>query len=290
MFSIIVAALTIAPCIAFEPPQHADLRTWVPTSTPQSSLNFTQYICSGGNALNDCESSTSKGCKATTHEQGACLTSGGGKQSLTVTCKQTPLGMSVNIVVYPGVQNCTGTPNPFQEKADFCYQSGGGKEFFKYECEKSLAATQPQAHTSWRTIAASVATGIGITSPSAKQIHMMIGWIQAEKGGAQCNALGCTLELPGSSKYNGANVQNYPNAGDGIHAVVATLTTGHHTAHGYDPIVAALKAGDPKHFCHAIGSSAWGTPSGGPNGACATVTEAVAQTGSSPGWGSNSYC
>ena len=135
-----------------------------------------------------------------------------------------------------------------------------------------------------------MAAGLGISSPSPKQIHMMIGWIQAENGGAQCNALGCTLVLPGSSKYNGANVQNYPSAAVGIHAIVTTLSQGQHTAHGYDAIVTALKAGDPKHFCHAIGSSAWGTASGGPNGACATVAEAVAQTGSSPSWGSKSYC
>ena len=107
---IAASALLTAPCLAFEPPQHEDLSTYTTTST--SSLNFTQYVCSGSDALDDCESSKGTGCKTTTHQQGACLTSGGGKQSLTVTCKQTPLGMGVDIVVYQGVQNCTGTPNP----------------------------------------------------------------------------------------------------------------------------------------------------------------------------------
>ena len=110
---IAASALLTAPCLAFEPPQHEDLSTSTfKYTTTTSSLNFTQYVCSGSDALDDCESSKGTGCKTTTHQQGACLTSGGGKQSLTVTCKQTPLGMGVDIVVYQGVQNCTGTPNP----------------------------------------------------------------------------------------------------------------------------------------------------------------------------------
>ena len=113
-----------------------DLREWKPVSTTAKgpdALNFTQFVCTGADALNDCETEKNK-CKASTHLQGACLSAGGGAESLTITCKQTPLGVDVDIVVYSGVTNCTGTPNPFSEKADFCYQSGGGKEFFAYEC------------------------------------------------------------------------------------------------------------------------------------------------------------
>jgi hypothetical protein len=130
-----------APSAEFGAARHADLSAW---TTPVLSgaalssappLNFTQFVCKGTNALNECEDSKGTGCDQTTHAQGACLTSGGGKQSLTVVCKQTPLGVNVDITIYAGVANCTGTPNPFTEKADFCYQSGGGQEFFKYECQ-----------------------------------------------------------------------------------------------------------------------------------------------------------
>lgn len=94
--------------------------------------NFTQYVCDGGNALNECETGT--GCSTTTHAQGACLTSGGGKNSLVVTCNKTPLGEQVHFEIYDQSTNCTGRTNPFDEAADFCFQSGGGSSFIKYEC------------------------------------------------------------------------------------------------------------------------------------------------------------
>jgi hypothetical protein len=138
MIKFAVAATLVVLANGFKNTEHEDLSKWKSVPKTETSLNFTQFVCKGSDALNNCEGDVSK-CGSTTHEQGACLTAGGGAESLTVTCKQTPLGVDVDIVVYQGVTNCTGTPNPFTEKADFCYQSGGGKEFFKYECEqKSL--------------------------------------------------------------------------------------------------------------------------------------------------------
>ena len=282
-----------SPCIAL--PQHEDLSTWTKSSKSPMSLNFTQYVCSGADALNDCESAKGKGCKSTTHEQGACLTSGGGKQSLSVTCKQTPLGVDVDIVVYQGVTNCTGTPNPFTEKADFCYQSGGGKSFFKYECEKKsasagvaagavVATEAPMASTDFNTFAVSVLSQLGAPTTGASK-HIMVGWMQQEDGkvtGGRCNPLGCTVKETGSTPFNHNNppVQNYVHAGQGVTATVETLKNGH--PH-YQAMINALVAGDYQKFCKQLALSPWGTKS------CAAIAQCV-ETKDSDGWGKKTLC
>ena len=284
-FVVVAAALsaTLASLShGFKAPEHEDLQEWQPMSTTAKGENFTQYVCTGADALNDCETEKNK-CKATTHVQGACLSAGGGTESLTVTCKQTPLGVDVDIVVYSGVTNCTGTPNPFSEKADFCYQSGGGKEFFAYECEKS-AAEAPMAPTDFNTFAVSVLSQLGAPTTGASK-HIMVGWMQQEDGtdtGGHCNPLGCTEKEPGSTPFNHNNppVQNYAHAAQGVAATVETLKNGH--PH-YQAMINALKAGDYQKFCHQLAVSPWGTKS------CAAIAQCV-ETKDSDGWGDKILC
>ena len=55
-------------------------------------------------------------------------------------------------------------------------------------------------------------------------------WRRFEGGTALWNPLNTEERRPGSSNYNSAGVQNYPNEASGINATVDTLTNGRYTA------------------------------------------------------------
>jgi hypothetical protein len=92
--------------------------------------NFTQYICTGAKPLDECTNDLSS-CAAHTHVQGTCLSSGGGKASLTAVC--TSAG-TIKFSIYAGSHNCTGNVQYSTQIIDVCEELGGGKEFVKMEC------------------------------------------------------------------------------------------------------------------------------------------------------------
>lgn len=74
---------------------------------------------------------------------------------------------------------------------------------------------------------------------------------------ARNNPLATTLHRPGSTDYNPAGVQDYPDFGEGVHASLDTLAEDHP---GYGPIREALAAGtDAVQVAGAVHDSAWGS-------------------------------
>jgi hypothetical protein len=81
--------------------------------------------------------------------------------------------------------------------------------------------------------------------------------MQSEGGSAKNNPLNTTQHMPGSTRFNSADVQNYVSAEQGIEATIKTLG---YKGHGYEKIVAALKQYKPAtEIIDAIGESDWGT-------------------------------
>lgn len=81
------------------------------------------------------------------------------------------------------------------------------------------------------------------------------GWQPAEGGTAKHNAFNTTLVLPGSTKYNSINVQNYVNQDQGVEAFVSVISE---TL--YAKFLAALRAGkNPYYLAVELGRTVWGT-------------------------------
>lgn len=85
---------------------------------------------------------------------------------------------------------------------------------------------------------------IGNGCPSAEVLNFVIGWTIEECGhslarAAAYNLFNTTLELPGSTKYNWANVQNYTSYEQGIEANAKVLQNGL-----YPTLLEALKTND----------------------------------------------
>lgn len=82
-------------------------------------------------------------------------------------------------------------------------------------------------------------------------------WMQAEGGSARNNPMNTTLHMPGSTRFNSADVQNYTSAEQGVEAMVATLKF---RGHGYEKITRRLRDNKPAtEIVAAIGESDWGT-------------------------------
>lgn len=93
---------------------------------------------------------------------------------------------------------------------------------------------------------------------SRRNLFALLAWMQAEGGTALCNPLNTTQHMPGSTRYNSADVQNYPSFEVGIEATVKTLNYGY-----YDLIRARLKK-QPRgarafQTLRAVEASPWGT-------------------------------
>lgn len=102
----------------------------------------------------------------------------------------------------------------------------------------------------------------GIGAPASnRNLHTLGAWIQAEGGTASWNPLNATKVMPGSTKYNWANVQNYPSYEVGLQANVETLNFGaDHRQYGYRRIRKRLRASArPRRTLHAVERSKWGT-------------------------------
>lgn len=90
---------------------------------------------------------------------------------------------------------------------------------------------------------------------------VMLSWMQAEGDAGRFNPLNTTWHLPGSTRFNSADVQNYLSFDDGVKATALTLNTGaRHNEHGYLAIRHALvKNQKPEVALQAVEESAWGT-------------------------------
>lgn len=75
-----------------------------------------------------------------------------------------------------------------------------------------------------------------------------------------------TQPEPGATTYNWVGVRNYPSWAVGIAATVTTLRNGY-----YGPVLDALAAGDAQTIVTAWARSPWGTWSGDPAAAVATL-------------------
>lgn len=102
--------------------------------------------------------------------------------------------------------------------------------------------------------------GIGAPATS-RNLYALGAWIQAEGGTASYNPLNSTKVVPDSTKYNWANVQNYPTYWVGVQANVDTLNYGaDHGQYHYREIRRRLRANAwPRRTLHAVERSEWGT-------------------------------
>lgn len=117
--------------------------------------------------------------------------------------------------------------------------------------------------TKWATLFLE-AIGAPVTSTT---LQGMLRWIAAEGGhwanAAWFNPLNTTKVLPGSYPMNhnpngngGTPVQAYTDWEQGLYANVYTIGLG---GHGYDKIIAALRAQNLDAFVAAVNASGWGT-------------------------------
>lgn len=82
-------------------------------------------------------------------------------------------------------------------------------------------------------------------------------WLQSEGGSALNNPLNTTLHTRRSTRYNFADVQNYPDLLEGIGATVKTFDT---PQQGYGKFESAMMRNAPaRTTCRLIGESSWGT-------------------------------
>lgn len=83
----------------------------------------------------------------------------------------------------------------------------------------------------------------------------VVAWEAAEGTPATWNPLATTINMPGSTIYNSHGVRNYRSKEQGIEASVMTLRR---PGHGYEAIVASLKAGnEAMETGRAINRSDW---------------------------------
>jgi hypothetical protein len=90
---------------------------------------------------------------------------------------------------------------------------------------------------------------------------MLMSWMQAEGDAGRFNPLNTTLHMPGSTRFNWADVQNYQSFMDGVHATAKTLNDGARAnKFGYRPIRHALHVNaKPRVGLEAVEASSWGT-------------------------------
>lgn len=102
---------------------------------------------------------------------------------------------------------------------------------------------------------------IGNPRMSEARLLALLSWMQAEGDAGRYNPLNATWEMPGSTTFNFANVQNYVSFDQGVEATALTLNYGaSHGLYGYKPIRHALNVGSrPSVTLEAVEESAWGT-------------------------------
>jgi hypothetical protein len=116
-----------------------------------------------------------------------------------------------------------------------------------------------------KSFARSVLSGLG--APTNKNnMAAMLQWMRAEGGhwhnSAKYNPLNTTLKMPGSHSAGTAqsSIKAYNSWDSGVQATINTLTSGNHTAYGYDAIVGAFQSGSSQQAVYdAIYNSKWGT-------------------------------
>lgn len=89
----------------------------------------------------------------------------------------------------------------------------------------------------------------------------LLSWMQAEGDAGRFNPLNTTWEMPGSTTFNFAHVQNYLTFDDGVIATAKTLNAGAKAdKFGYHDIRNALhRKAHPRITLEAIERSSWGT-------------------------------
>lgn len=97
---------------------------------------------------------------------------------------------------------------------------------------------------------------------SSGALQALVGWEKAEGGNwnndARYNPLNTTQGAPGAGNTGAqGNIKAYTSWGQGLNATVQTLKNGR-----YNPILSALKQGDPSAVASAIGQTPWGTSGG----------------------------
>jgi len=97
--------------------------------------------------------------------------------------------------------------------------------------------------------------------PTQRNLWALVSWIQAEGGDASYNPLNTTLEMPGSTDYNGVGVKNYQSFEQGVEATARTLNYGADRGiYGYKPIRRRLRHNAwAKWTLLAVERSIWGT-------------------------------
>jgi hypothetical protein len=101
----------------------------------------------------------------------------------------------------------------------------------------------------------------------AADITSLVSWFPHEfpswPPAAAWNPMASTLQMPGSTVYNSAGVQNYPTAAEGAQATALTL------ADGYYPLIAAdLRSGRGLCGDTAIAAELLTWSGGGYSGVC----------------------
>lgn len=102
--------------------------------------------------------------------------------------------------------------------------------------------------------AAAFLTALGAPT-SRDNLVAVVAWEAAEGTLATWNPLATTLNMPGNTVYNSHGVKNYRSMEQGIEASILTLRR---PGHGYEAIVASLKAGaEAMETGRAINRSDW---------------------------------
>ncbi len=102
--------------------------------------------------------------------------------------------------------------------------------------------------------AQSFLTALGAPTSRGNMVAV-IAWEAAEGTMASWNPLATTIAMPGNTVYNSHGVKNYASLEQGIEASIMTLGR---PGHGYDAIVASLKAGaEAMETARAINRSDW---------------------------------
>lgn len=116
-------------------------------------------------------------------------------------------------------------------------------------------AFQGQGHVTYGAWAGAFARTIG--APTCRSnLVALVTWQYSEFTQAGWNPLADTLQMPGSTVFNSAGVQNYVSLGQGLAAVRHTLTNG--PTLGYPAIVAGLRAcADAMTTARAVNASSW---------------------------------
>lgn len=97
---------------------------------------------------------------------------------------------------------------------------------------------------------------LGNANPDDNTIKLVAAWTRVENTRARFNPLATTLTTDTSTKFNYANVKNYPTRQDGINASVRTLN-GNHA--GYERLRNALLTNDVTAAFSSGGFDTWGS-------------------------------